>query len=75
MNDAVPLPRLTAGARAKLHRTNLAARERQVLEAMGLLEGCTLRVLQRAGACIVQLGSMRVALAGPVARRILVKPL
>jgi Fe2+ transport system protein FeoA len=70
----IPLPVVAAGAVARIRRADLGAEDRAMLEAMGLREGATLRVQRNGAGCIVQVDATRVALADPVARRIMVTP-
>ncbi len=71
----VPLTHLAVGARGRLRASNLAGHERRVLEAMGLVGESEIRIVKGGEPCIVQVNSTRLALAGTVARQILVMPL
>ncbi len=71
----VPLTDLAVGERGRLEASGLAGGERRVLEAMGLVRGSVVRIVRAGEPCIVQVNSTRLALAGPVARKILVTPL
>ena len=72
---AVPLSQLVCGALAIFEGSSLPPAERAVLEAVGLHGGETLQVRQGGESCIIQVGTTRLALSGPAARRILVRPL
>ncbi len=71
----VPLTHLAVGERGRLGSSGLASDERRVLEAMGLVEESEVRIVKGGEPCIVQVNSTRLALAGTVARQILVMPL
>ena len=71
----VPLDELAIGVPARLDSTLLPSCDVAFLAAIGLGPGCTLCVRGRGCACIVEIGSTRLALAGSVARRIMVSPL
>lgn len=72
---AIPLSKMTCGSAALFERSDLPPGERGMLEAVGLHGGARLRVRQGGHSCVIQVGSTRLALAGPAARRILVRPL
>ena len=71
----VPLAELAIGVPARLDRALLPACDVAFLEAIGLVHGCTLSVRGRGCAFIVDVDSTRLAVAGSVARRIMVSPL
>lgn len=71
----IPLAELTVGVPARLDRALLPACDVAFLAAIGLGRGCTLCVRGRGFACIVEVDSTRLAVAGSVARRIMVSPL
>ncbi len=71
----VPLTHLGVGERGRLGSSRLAGDERRVLEAMGLVRDSVIRIVKGGEPCIVQINSTRLALAGTVARQILVMPL
>ena len=71
----VPLTHLAVGERARLGSSMLSGDERRVLEAMGLVGDSVIRIVKGGEPCIVQINSTRLALAGTVARQILVMPL
>lgn len=71
----LPLAELAIGVPARLDSTLLPACDVAFLAAIGLGPGCTLCVRGRGCACIVEIGSTRLAVAGSVARRIMVSPL
>ncbi len=71
----VPLAELTIGVPARFDSANLPASDVAFLAAIGLGQGCTLCVRGRGCAFIVEVDSTRLALAGSVARRIMVSPL
>ena len=73
--QSVPLAELAVGVPARFHRASLPANDLALLAAMGLGSGSTLCVRRHGVACIVDVGSTRLAVGGSVARRILVKPL
>ena len=72
--QCVPLAELGVGIQARLDSTLLPDCDVAFLAAIGLGRGCTLCVRGRGYACIVEVGSTRLAVAGPVARRIMVSP-
>jgi len=72
---AIPLSQLVCGALALFEGANLPPDERAALAAVGLHGGETLQVRQGGDSCIIQVGTTRLALSGPAARRILVRPL
>ncbi|MHC4127933.1 MAG: FeoA family protein [Planctomycetota bacterium] len=72
---AIPLSQLVCGALALFEGANLPPAERAALAAVGLHGGETLQVRQGGDSCIIQVGTTRLALSGPAARRILVRPL
>ncbi len=71
----VPLTHLAVGERGRLRASSLAGDQRRVLEAMGLVGESEIRIVKGGEPCIVQVNSTRLALAGTVARQILVMPL
>ncbi len=68
----VPLCQLRAGERARLHTTELACEDCELLRAMGMTEQCRLKVCRNGGTCIVQVNATRLGLSGAIARRIMV---
>ena len=68
------LSELAVGVPATLHRALLPDADVAYLAALGLYRECRLCVRRHGCACIVEVDSARVAMAGAVARRILVKP-
>ena len=68
------LSELAVGVPATLHRALLPDNDVAYLAALGLYQECRLCVRRHGCACIVEVDSVRVAMAGAVARRILVKP-
>ncbi|MHC4768913.1 MAG: FeoA domain-containing protein [Planctomycetota bacterium] len=72
---ATPLSQLVCGALALFEGADLPASERAILASVGLQGGETLQVRQGGDSCVIQVGSTRLALSGPAARRILVTPL
>jgi Fe2+ transport system protein FeoA len=72
---AVPLSQLVCGTLALFEAANLPPSEQAALAAVGLHGGETLTVRQGGDSCIIQVGTTRLALSGPAARRILVRPL
>ncbi len=73
-NSGMKLSDLAVGVPATLQRALLPDDDVAYLAALGLYRQCTLSVLRHGCACIVEVDSARVAMAGAVARRILVKP-
>ena len=74
--DPVPLAHLHAGCHAVFHGTSLSPDDCAMLGAMGLTEQCRLCVRHTTGTCcIIQVDSTRLALAPPVAARIMVSPM
>ncbi len=71
----VPLTHLAVGERGRLGSSGLAGDERRVLEAMGLVGEAEIRIGKGGEPCSGQVNSTRLALAGTVARQILVMPL
>jgi Fe2+ transport system protein FeoA len=72
--DLLVLAELPGGAAAILESARLPAPDRALLAALGLRRGALLKVRCGGAPCIVQVESARVALAGPLARQILVRP-
>ncbi|MHC4100436.1 MAG: FeoA domain-containing protein [Planctomycetota bacterium] len=72
---ATPLSQLVCGALALFEGADLPASERAILASVGLQGGETLQVRQSGDSCVIQVGSTRLGLSGPAARRILVTPL
>ena len=68
----VPLCQLRAGERARVHTTELACEDCELLRAMGMTEHCRLKVCRSGGTCIVQVKATRLGLSGAIARRIMV---
>ena len=68
------LSELAVGVPATMLRAMLPDDDVAYLAALGLYRECTLSVARHGCACIVEVDSARVAMAGAVARRILVKP-
>jgi Fe2+ transport system protein FeoA len=73
-DPGLKLSELAVGVPATLLRALLPDDDVAYLAALGLYRQCTLSVRRHGCACIVEVDSTRVALAGAVARRILVKP-
>jgi len=73
-DPGLTLSELAVGVPATLLRALLPDDDVAYLAALGLYPECTLSVLRHGCACIVEVDSARVAMAGAVARRILVKP-
>ena len=73
--QTLPLAELAVGVPARFHDASLAANDMALLAAMGLGSGSALCVRRHGVACIVDVGSTRLAVGGSVARRILVTPL
>ena len=65
---------LGIGVPATLDRSMLPDKDVAFLAALGLYRECKLCVRRHGCACIVEVDSVRVAMAAAVARRILVKP-
>lgn len=70
--ETVPLCQLRPGERARLHATDLACEDCELLRAMGMTEQCQLKVCRSGGNCIVQVNATRLGLSGAIARRIMV---
>lgn len=70
----VPLTRLRAGDRGRLHTTSPVVGDREVLHALGLTESCRFRVCKAGDPCILQVRCTRVGMSAAVARRLLVIP-
>jgi len=68
----VPLSRLRDGDRGWLHTTNLCCEDCELLNAMGMVQHCEIRVCQRGEPCIVQVNSTRLGLSAVLARNIMV---
>ena len=68
-----PLSDSPAGSHAVLHGSRLAPEDHQLLEAMGLVGNCTLRVLKQGNPCVVAIGDTRMGLARSLAENILVR--
>ncbi|MHC4910785.1 MAG: FeoA family protein [Planctomycetota bacterium] len=69
------LTRLPRGTRARVERADLPSEERKLLAAMGIAVESVLKVRRAGRQCVVEVDSMRVALAGPIARCLHVTPL
>jgi hypothetical protein len=72
---AIPLSQLVCGTVALFEGADLPESEMGILAAVGLQDGATLQVRQGGESCVIQVGTTRLALAGPAAHRILVRPL
>lgn len=70
----VTLSELAVGVPATLDRAMLPDGDVAFLAALGLYRECRLCVRRHGCACIVEVDSTRLAMAGAVARRIFVKP-
>lgn len=68
----VPLCQLRPGERGRLHATDLACEDCELLSAMGMTEQCRLTVCRNGGSCIVQVNATRLGLARAIAKRIMV---
>ncbi len=73
-DNSVSLSELGVGVPATLDRAMLPDKDVAFLAALGLYSECKLCVRRHGCACIVEVDSVRVAMAAGVARRILVKP-
>lgn len=73
-SSAVPLTELPVGQRARLHASQLAGQERELLIALGLDDECRLRLCKLGNPCIVQVCATRIGLSEEVARHLLVVP-
>jgi Fe2+ transport system protein FeoA len=71
---SVTLSDLAVGVPATLDCALLPKNDVAFLAALGLYRECRLCVRQHGCACIVEVDSTRLAMAGTVARQILVKP-
>ncbi len=71
----VPLTKMLAGEEARFCKADLRCEDCDLLRAMGLTDRCTLRICRGGEPCIIEVNSTRLALAAPLARRILVTPL
>ncbi|MCZ6446238.1 MAG: FeoA family protein [Planctomycetota bacterium] len=71
----VPLTSMLAGEEARFCKADLRCEDCDLLRAMGLTDHCTLRICRGGEPCIIEVNSTRLALAAPLARRILVTPL
>jgi Fe2+ transport system protein FeoA len=68
----LPLTSLAAGAHARLIAADLAPGELEYLAALGLCQGCRLRVCRAGDPWIVEVRDTRIGLAESVARQLLV---
>ena len=71
----IPLTRLKAGGRARMHRADVDSSTRRYLCAVGLTAACELRLCKAGEPCIVQVRTTRIGLSKLLAGRILVVPL
>lgn len=72
--EAVPLTSLNPGDRGRLHRSVPEGRDRQVLDALGLVVDSSIRLAKAGNPWIVQVRSTRIGLADAVARHLRVIP-
>ncbi len=70
----VRLTTLRAGDSGRLHATRLAASDREMLRALGLVERSRFQVCKAGDPWILLVRSTRVGMSAAVARRILVIP-
>lgn len=70
----IPLTALAAGARARLHCSELAKRDCDLLAALGLGCGSSFRICRAGDPWIVEVRSTRIGLADAVAGKLLVIP-
>ncbi len=68
-----PLSHSPVGSHAVLHESRLDPEDHQLLEAMGLVGNCILRVLNQGNPCVVAVGDTRMGLARSLAENILVR--
>ena len=71
---AVPLTSMRPGERGRLHRTVPEGRDRQVLDALGLVLDSSIRLAKAGNPWIVQVRSTRIGLADAVAQHLRVIP-
>lgn len=71
----IPLTRLKAGGRARMHQADVDSSTRRYLCAVGLTDACELRLCKAGEPCIVQVRTTRIGLSTLLAGRILVVPL
>lgn len=72
---AVPLSSMRRGASVILHAMTLDAEVASYVAALGLTDGCPLRVCRPGEPCIVQVRTTRIGLSACIARQLLVVPL
>lgn len=70
----VPLSTLKPGDRARLHASGMRCESCDLLNAMGLVEDCEIRVCKVGEPCIVQVHETRLGIPARLAREILVRP-
>ncbi|MFN0057197.1 MAG: ferrous iron transport protein A [Planctomycetota bacterium] len=71
----MPLSTIGKGASATLHAMELDAEDAAYMAALGLTDGCPLRVCRPGEPCIVQVRTTRIGLSACVARKLLVVPI
>jgi Fe2+ transport system protein FeoA len=70
--ETVPLCQLRPGERGRLHATDLACEDCELLSAMGMTEQCRLTVCRNGASCIVKVNATRLGLARAIAKRIMI---
>ena len=66
---------LRGGDRARVHASDMACDDCDLLNAMGMTDRCVLRVCRIGQPCIVQINSTRLGLSREMAGRIMVEPI
>lgn len=70
----IPLTSLEIDASARFHEAQLTVDARNMLRALGLTDGATLRVCKQGEPCVVQVRATRIGMTRRVAHAILVAP-
>ena len=69
----IPLTQLTPGARAVVVDRQVGCDDCEVLSAMGLTDGCSVKVCRGGANCIIEVARTRLGISSGIARRILVR--
>ena len=70
----VPLTSLVVGETARLLGATVDAESRSQLKALGLTDGCLLRVCKQGEPCVVQVRATRIGISSRIAQHVQVAP-
>jgi len=70
--EAMRLSDAPAGARVRLHRSNVDAQSREQLRALGLTDTSAIRVCQQGEPCVVQVRATRIGMSARIAEHLMV---